>query len=54
MKVESLLRLLEQYALMAETGDMVMAHMLADQALMDFINHPKVTIAYDAIPKAFE
>lgn len=53
MKLESVLIKLQEAARISEE-DMEAGHMLADAALLEYINHPKVTQAYDEVVKAYE
>lgn len=52
MKLESLLLKLAQASIVAEE-DMERGHMEADQALLDYINNPKVKELYDEIVKSY-
>jgi len=53
MKLESLIFRLKEAAKVAEE-DMALGHMQADAALLEYINHPKVTEAYDEVVKGYE
>lgn len=53
MKLESLIFKLKEAATLAET-DMALGHMQADLALLEYINHPAVTEAYDEVVKGYE
>lgn len=52
MKLESLLFRLEEAALISEE-DMEHGHLLADKALLDYINNPKVEEAYDQVVRKY-
>ena len=52
MKLESLLFQLKEAARVSE-DDMEHGHLLADKALLDYINNPKVEAAYDEVVKHY-
>lgn len=52
MKLESLLFQLKEAARVSEE-DMEHGHLLADKALLDYINNPKVEEAYDEVVKHY-
>lgn len=53
MKLESVLFKLREAARIAEE-DMELGHMMADAALLEYVNNPKITVAYDEVVKSYE
>lgn len=52
MKIETLLFKLKEAAEISE-DDLEKGHLLADLALIEYINNPKIREAYDDIVKAY-
>lgn len=53
MKLESLLFRLKEASRISEE-DMEMGHMMADAALLEYVNNPRITKAYDEVVKNYE
>lgn len=53
MKLDSLLFKLREAARVSEE-DMELGHMMADAALLEYVNNPKIEEAYDEVVKNYE
>lgn len=52
MKLESLLLRLKEATQISE-DDMELGHLLADKAILEYINNPRVEAAYDEVVKHY-
>lgn len=53
MKLESLIRRLQEASRISEE-DMEIGHMMADEALLEYIDNQKIREAYDEVVKNYE
>ena len=53
MKIEALIKRLAEASLISE-NDAELGHCLADVALIDYIDNPKVRDAYDQVVKRYD